>query len=111
MKLRGSLVLAPFPYDDFTEAKPRPSLCLSELWGQNFQVVGAYITSQTVRDFQPTDFEIDPASALWKQTGLSKISLVRLHKLASFDASTIRRRMGVWPANEWREMKFVSAFY
>lgn len=101
MNLRGAIVLVPFPYDDFSDAKPRPVLCVSEMWGQNFQVIGAYITSQDVRDPQPTDIEVDPLFSHWSQTGLSKLSIVRLHKLASFDASTIRRRMGVWPAEDW----------
>ncbi len=105
MILRGQIVFTRFPFDDFSDVKTRPVLCLTEMSGQNFNVIGAFITSQTPPDPQPTDIFIEPSLPEWALTGLKVPSVLRLHKMSVFDASTIQRYAGKWPAERWDEIE------
>ena len=48
MKYR--IVLVPFPFDDFSETKVRPAVCLTEKIGKHKHIVIAFVTSQIPKD-------------------------------------------------------------
>ena len=44
--IKNSIVLVPFPFDDFSDAKVRPALCLTSEIGYYEHVIIAFISSQ-----------------------------------------------------------------
>jgi mRNA interferase MazF len=44
--MKNSIVLVPFPFDDFSSTKVRPALCLTNLISGYNHVVISFITSQ-----------------------------------------------------------------
>ena len=89
---KGKLV--PFPFDDLSGAKVRPSLCLTDEIGPFRQVVLAFLTSQTPPDPQPTDLLLAPTHPDFIRTGLRGPGTVRLHRLATTSATRILRELG-----------------
>jgi mRNA-degrading endonuclease toxin of MazEF toxin-antitoxin module len=91
---RGEVYLANFPFGGTVGAKLRPVLLLSDPVGPVPEVLVAYMTAVIPSALLPTDIVIDPAQAEYASTGLSKTSVLRLHKLATVHQSDIRRRLG-----------------
>ena len=54
--IRHSVVLVPFPFDDFSGNKLRPALCLTEEIGRYQHVVKAFISSKLEQN--PTDSDL-----------------------------------------------------
>jgi len=76
----GKIFLVPFPWDDFSSLKVRPTLCLSEPVGEHRQMVVAYIGSKIPSELMDTDVVTydDPDV---EGTGLHKTSVIRVHRL------------------------------
>jgi mRNA interferase MazF len=90
---RGDVVLTPFPFTDLRGSSVRPALIVSQgMIGQD--VVLAGISSVVRGAAVPTDYLIDVSDPEFRTTGLRVASVVRLHKLASVDASILLRRLG-----------------
>ncbi len=77
----GKIVLVPFPFDDLSEEKVRPAVCLTEPVGSHRHVVLAFITSRTPNDLLETDVVLDSNHPDFKATGLRVSSTLRLHRL------------------------------
>ncbi len=43
---KHSIILVPFPFDDFTSAKVRPALCLTDEIGAHNHIIIAFISSK-----------------------------------------------------------------
>ncbi|SRR6266567_6953530 len=97
---RGAIVLTPFPFTDLTRNSLRPALVVSEeVIGDD--VVLAGISSVVRGPRIGTDLSIEPTHPEFRQTGLRVGSVVRLHKLATVEASILVRRLGrIGPALE-----------
>ncbi len=67
--LKYKIVLVPFPFDDLSDRKVRPALCLTEPLGFHKHVVLAFITSQTSNALLSSDIIIDANSQDFTQTG------------------------------------------
>ncbi len=105
MNYKWKIVLAPYPFDDFSDVKPRPVLCLTEPIGENFHVVGAFITTRTNFEEQLFDISFQPNEVQWQLTGLRVDSILRLHRLTTFDVSIARRSLGEWPVEKRVEVE------
>ena len=92
--VKGKIVLIPFPFDDFTETKIRPVLCLTEPIGPNNHIVIAFITSKVITNSLETDLIIKSDNPNFKTTGLHVSSTVQLHRLMTVSSSVIRRELG-----------------
>lgn len=57
---RRKLVLVPFPFDDLSDSKVRPALCLTDPIGPNRHVVLAFLTSRIELRVPPTDLVLSP---------------------------------------------------
>ena len=53
--IKNSIVLVPFPFDDFSVSKVRPALCLTSEIGKYNHVIIAFITSKMPEDLIESD--------------------------------------------------------
>lgn len=58
-RIRGRIVLVPFPFDNLSSSKVRPAVCLTEPIGQHRHVVLAFISSQIPADLFESDVLLD----------------------------------------------------
>ncbi len=56
--MKFKIVLINFPFDDFTESKLRPALCLTEVISKHNQIILAAITSNLNNATEVTDLII-----------------------------------------------------
>lgn len=93
--IKNSIVLVPFPFDDFSSSKIRPALCLtSEIDKYQFVII-AFISSKIPEEILESDFVIQKNSESWMGTGLTLDSVIRLHKMVTIPKSLIKRKLGV----------------
>ncbi|HEX5151245.1 MAG TPA: type II toxin-antitoxin system PemK/MazF family toxin [Parafilimonas sp.] len=95
--MKGEIVLVPFPYDDFSQLKVRPAVCLTNEIGVYKQIAIAYITSSIPNKPESSDVVILSSLNDFNKTGLKTSSTVRLHRLASVPSQTIINYIGNMP--------------
>ncbi|WP_016777735.1 type II toxin-antitoxin system PemK/MazF family toxin [Anaerophaga thermohalophila] len=93
--IKNSIVLVPFPFDDLSDSKVRPALCLTSEIGRYKHVIIAFISSKIPVDLVESDIVIKKGSEEWKGSGLAVDSVIRLHKVVTIPKSLIRRKLGV----------------
>ncbi len=93
--MRGRVVLVPFPFDDLSNHKVRPAVCLTEPTGSHRHVVLAFITSRIPGTLLPTDLVINTADEGFGATGLHVSSTLQLHRLMTVTTSLLQRNLGV----------------
>jgi len=96
---RGKVVLVPFPFDDLSATKLRPTVCLTEPIGANRHVVVAFITSSEISDLLPTDVALPATHPDFRATGLRVTSVLRLHRLITLSTKIIQRELGKFSSN------------
>lgn len=92
--IKNSIVLVPFPFDNFSISKVRPAICLTSEIGKYNHVIIAFITSKIPEDLIESDFIISKHSENFIGTGLTVDSVIRLHKIITIPKSLIKRRLG-----------------
>lgn len=92
--IKNSIVLVPFPFDDFSNSKVRPALCLTEEKSKYHHVIIAFISSKIPDEIIESDIIIKKNSNDWTETGLTVDSVIRLHKIVTIPKSLIKRRLG-----------------
>ena len=93
-KIKGKIVLVPFPFDDLTTSKVRPAVCLTNSIGQHRHVVLAFITSQIPSNILESDIIVETSHKDFKTTGLQVSSTIRLHRTLTVTTSIIKRELG-----------------
>ena len=94
LMIKHSIVLVPFPFDDFSATKVRPALCLTSEIGGLRHVIIAFISSNVPEEKLESDIEINVGTPEWSGTGLSADSVIRLHKIVTIPKYLIKRRLG-----------------
>jgi len=92
--VKGKIVLVSFPFDDFSEEKIRPVLCLTEFIGPHKHILVAFITSKVKEEVLETDILIDKDDKVFKDTGLNVSSKIQLHRIMTISSSGIKRELG-----------------
>ena len=92
--IKNSIVLVPFPFDDFSSSKVRPALCLTSEIGNYNHVIIAFISSKLPDNSIDSDLVIRKNTDIWKGTGLIADSVIRLHKMVTIPKSLIKRKLG-----------------
>jgi mRNA interferase MazF len=92
--IKNSIVLVPFPFDDFSDSKVRPALCLTSEIGKYSQIIIAFISSRIPEDMVDSDVLISYQSEKSMGTGLVQDSVIRLHKIVTIPKSLIRGKLG-----------------
>ncbi|WP_077348994.1 type II toxin-antitoxin system PemK/MazF family toxin [Algoriphagus sp. A40] len=103
-KIRGKIVLVPFPFEDFSTRKVRPALCLSEPIGKFEHVIVAFISSKISDQLEETELELNPMDNLWQKTGLITKSILKLHKMVALPKNLILRELGMFPQDKKHEL-------
>ena len=93
--IRGKIVLVPFPFDDLSAIKVRPSVCLTNSIGPHRHVILAFISSRIPQDLLQSDVVLDQGHPEFGATGLHVTSTIRLHRLMTATTSLFRRELGV----------------
>jgi mRNA interferase MazF len=99
--MKHSVVLVPFPFDDFSTVKVRPAVCLTDKTGKHNHIVIAFITSQIPKDLTTSDIEVESSD----ESGLKVKSFIRLHRLVTIPAQLIQRKSGQLPNKKEKELK------
>ena len=94
LMIKNSIVLVPFPFDDFSSFKLRPALCLTSEIGIFKHVIIAFISSKIPEYLLDSDFVVKRTSSYWEGTGLAVDSVIRLHKIVTIPKSLIKRKLG-----------------
>jgi mRNA interferase MazF len=92
--IKNSIVLVPFPFDDFSASKVRPALCLTSEIGKYDHVIIAFISSKLPDDLTESDLVVKRNTEANKGTGLTADSVIRLHKMVTIPISLIKRKLG-----------------
>jgi mRNA interferase MazF len=110
--MKNKIILVPFPFDDLSETKVRPALCLTNSISVYNHVVIAFITSQVTKAMEISDLPILTTDVDFNQTGLKVDSAIRLHRLVTIPTSLIKRQLGVLPPSYHKllEQKLVDLF-
>jgi len=83
---KGNIVLIPFPYTDLSGSKLRPALILAET---PLDVTVSFITTQ-LQWQELTDIILQPSHI----SGIKKISLIRLSKIATITKALVTGKIG-----------------
>ncbi len=94
--IKNSIVLVPFPFDDFSASKVRPALCLTNEIGKYNHVIIAFISSKIPEDLIESDIIIKKQSDNSSGTGLTVDSVIRLHKIVTIPKGLIKRKLGTF---------------
>jgi mRNA interferase MazF len=86
--VKGDVVVVPFPFSDFTQAKRRPALVLSVLEGDD--LILCQITSQTIKD----KYAILLTDDDFENGGLKQSSNIRPNRIFTTDSSIVLYRVG-----------------
>lgn len=89
------IILVHFPFDDMSQTKVRPALCLTEPLGKKKHIVVAFISSRVPLELEPYDVVIDSQGEGFEETGLHTSSVIHLQRLLSVPEDLIVRRLGV----------------
>ena len=99
------LVSVSFPFaSDAEKAKPRPGFVISPPFGIYHQVIVAYVTTQ-MDEILETDIILDPSDRYFSRTGLVQKSLLKLHRLGTFQPSVLKEGRGILPEKLIHELK------
>ena len=102
---KNSIVLVPFPFDDFSNMKVRPAVCLTGEIGIFNHVVIAFISSKIPNEILPSDIIIKLDTDNNSEMGLVIDSMIRLHKLVTIPKTLIKRKLGVLNNDVNKEVK------
>jgi mRNA interferase MazF len=89
---KGSIILAWFPYTDFSEEKLRPALVLYEGY---LDVTVAYISGQIPAKLLPSDLLILPGTSSYTNARLKEPSVLSIDKIMILDKNKCEGVMGV----------------
>mgnify|MGYP003378943404 CR=1 FL=1 len=94
---KHKVVLVPFPFDDLTQNKVRPAVCLTDPIGPHRHVIVAFITSRVTLNLLASDLLIESGGQEFAATGLRTTSVLRLHRLITLSTAIIDRELGYLP--------------
>lgn len=92
--MNNKVILVPFPFDDLTQTKVRPAVCLTDVIEPHDHVVLAFVSSSVPTTPSTTDLISASGDGDVLQTGLKVSSAIRLHRLVTVLTSSVRRHLG-----------------
>jgi mRNA interferase MazF len=95
--MKFKIILINFPFDDLSQTKLRPALCLTDLLTKNYQVILSFISTQIQTCNQTSDFIINDSLTDFHLTELRQTSAIRLHRLITISDQLIIKVIGQLP--------------
>ncbi|MEN0003013.1 MAG: type II toxin-antitoxin system PemK/MazF family toxin [Bacteroidota bacterium] len=95
--MKYKIVLVPFPFDDFTNSKVRPAICLTPTISKFEHIIIAFITSRIEIADEKSDLLLRKTIPEFYLTGLKIDSAIRLHRLVTVPKRIILRELGELP--------------
>ena len=95
--IKSKIVLVPFPFDDLSAQKLRPTICLTNEISEHHHVIVAFITSRIPEPLLKSDTIIRSTEEHFSQSGLKVTSTIRLHRMMTISTGIIRRELGELP--------------
>ena len=92
--MKNSIVLVPFPFDDFSATKVRPALCLTPEIGKHKQIIVAFISSNINNSEDKFDILLMLDEELSEGTGLIVDSVIKLRRIVTIPKRIIKRKLG-----------------
>jgi mRNA interferase MazF len=92
--MKGSVVLVPFPFTDFSATKLRPAVVLYE---NEYDVVVAFISSKMPAAMNTAEIPVTGSQPGFASTGLKTDSVIRLDKIATIIRTRVVGRIGELP--------------
>ena len=102
--MKFKIVLINFPFDDFSEKKLRPSLCLTDPISKFRHIVFAPITSNLNNATEITDLIIEKTEVDFAKTGLKVSSVIKLHRLLTASDNIIQKTIGNLPESYYNRI-------
>ena len=102
--VKFKIVLINFPFDDFSEKKLRPSLCLTGPISKFRHIVFAPITSNLNNATEITDLIIEKTEVDFAKTGLKVSSVIKLHRLLTASDNIIQKTIGNLPESYYNRI-------
>lgn len=102
--MKFKIVLIDFPFDDFSESKLRPALCLTNPISKHKQIVLAVITSNLQNGNEVTDVIVEKSQTDFGITGLKVSSVIKIHRLLTTTDKIIRKTIGTLPESYHSEV-------
>jgi mRNA interferase MazF len=91
------IVLVKFPFDDLSQSKVRPALCLTQPVGKRRYIIVAFISSRVPSVLESYDVLIDDQHQNFSETELHSSSVIQLQRVISVPEDLILRDLGVLP--------------
>jgi mRNA interferase MazF len=92
--IKNSIILVPFPFDDFSDTKVRPDLCLTGSIGEFDHIVIAFISSKVPEFLEESEISFTKENPGFQDTGLLVDSVLKLHRLTTIPKFLIPRKLG-----------------
>jgi len=92
---KGTIVLTLFPFTDLSTAKRRPAVVVSNTSNSKTDVIVAFISSVIPQELSKTDLLFDSKRKDYYNSGLKKISVIKLDKLATLNTSIFTGELGI----------------
>ncbi|MCF8344875.1 MAG: type II toxin-antitoxin system PemK/MazF family toxin [Bacteroidales bacterium] len=91
---RGTIVLTRFPFTDLKSAKRRPAAIISKENPEKEDVIVAFITTSIPATLSNTDLLFDKTRNDFRKSGLKKVSLIKLDKIARLNTRIFTGELG-----------------
>ncbi len=91
---RCVVVLARFPFTDLKASKRRPAVVVSQEGGVRDDVIVAFITSVIPDELSDTDFMMHSGLDDFKDSGLTRPSVIKADKIATLNSSVLSGELG-----------------
>src|SRR5674476_809496 len=89
IKMKFKVVLVNFPFDNLSDFKLRPALCLTDSISEHNHILLAFITSNLNNATEITDLIINKSDVEFEKTGLKVSSVIKIHRLITTSDSIL----------------------
>jgi mRNA interferase MazF len=93
--MKYKIVLVPFTFDDLSEVKVRPAVCLTNPVGIHRHLIIGFISSRIPTEILSSDIIVSANDTNFSLTGLRVTSTIRLHRLMTTSTRVIIRELGI----------------
>lgn len=95
--MKFKIVLVTFPFDDLSDFKLKPALCLTDPISEYRHILLAFITSNLHNATEITDLIIDKSNVEFEKTGLKVSSVIKIHRITTTSDNIIQKVIGTLP--------------